>query len=92
MAIKVKKTTVSTTAVAITSADTDITNKGFVTLKNNSADKTCYIGPAGVTTATGFALAAGVTLANIELKNNETLFGICGAGDEAAIAALQTQY
>ena len=92
MAIKVKKTTVSTTAVAITSADTDITSKGFVTLKNNSADKTCYIGPSNVTTSTGFALPAGASLSNIELKNNEVLYGICGTGDEAPIAALQVQY
>jgi hypothetical protein len=91
MAVKVKKTTVSTTEVAITSADTDITSKGFVTLKNNGANA-CYIGASDVTATTGFALASGAQLENIELKNNEVLYGICGAGESAAIAALQVQY
>ncbi len=90
MAVKVKSTAVSTTAVAITLADTDITSKGFVTLKNTGAN-TCYIGPSGVTTATGFALASGATLENIELKNNETLYGICASSESATIKALQVQ-
>ena len=90
MAVKVKKTTVSTTAVAITSSDTDITSKSFVTLKNNGTNA-CYIGASNVTATTGFALASGETLANVEIKNNEVLYGIYGAGESAAIACLQVQ-
>jgi hypothetical protein len=90
MAIKVKKTAVSTTAVAVTLADTDITSKGFVTIKNNGANAV-YLGPSNVTATTGFALASGATLENIELKNNETLYGICGAGESASVSALQVQ-
>ena len=90
MAIKVKSTAVSTTAVAITNADTDITSKGFATIKNTGAN-TCYIGGATVTTSTGFPLASGATLENIELKNNEVLYGLCGAAESATIKALQVQ-
>jgi len=91
MAVKVKKTAVSTTAVAITSADTDITSKGFVTLKNFGTN-TVYVGASNVTATTGFALVANAQLDNIELKNNETLFGICGSGESATVHALQVQY
>ena len=90
MAVKVKSTAVSTTAVAITSADTDITSKGFVTLRN-FGEATCYVGPAGVTTATGFPLAVNATLANIELKNNEVLYAICPTGESTTVKALQVQ-
>lgn len=89
MAVKTKVTAVSTTAVAITSADTDITSKGFVTLTNNSAG-TVYVGPAGVTTSTGFPLKQNQVLANIEIKNNETLYAIAGSGT-SEIVALQVQ-
>ena len=90
MAIKTKSTAVSTTAVAITLADTDITAKGFATIKNSGAS-TVYIGGAAVTTATGFPLAPGAQLDFIELKNNETLYAICPAPDSTTIKSLQTQ-
>lgn len=89
MAVKTKVTAVSTTAVAITSADTDITSKGFVTLTNNSAG-TVYVGPAAVTTSTGFPLKQNQVLGPIEIKNNETLFAIAGSGT-SEIVALQVQ-
>jgi len=90
MAIKTKVTAVSTTRVAVTSADTDITSKGFVTL-TNYGDHEVYLGGATVTAATGYALLSGKTLENIELKNNEVLYGICATGESVTVHALQVQ-
>jgi hypothetical protein len=90
MAIKVKSTAVSTTAVAITLADTDITSKGFVVIRNQGTN-TVYLGPSNVTAATGLPLAANATLGPIEIKNNESLFAICAATESATVKTLQTQ-
>ena len=90
MAIKVKSTAVSTTAVAITLADTDITSKGFVVIRN-SGTNTVYLGPSNVTAATGLPLAANATLGPIELKNNEVLYAICAAAESATVKTMQTQ-
>ena len=90
MAIKVKSTAVSTTAVAVTLADTDITSKGFVVIRNQGTN-TVYLGPSTVTAATGLPVAANATLGPIELKNNETLYAICAATESATVKAMQVQ-
>jgi hypothetical protein len=90
MAVKSKVTAVSTTAVAITLADTDITSKGWATISNTGTN-TCFIGGATVTVATGFPLATGAKIDLIELKNNETLYAICASAQSAVVNALQTQ-
>ena len=89
MAIKTKVTSVSTTAVALTNADTDITSKGWATLTNNSAG-TVYIGGATVTTSTVYPLKQNAVLANIEIKNNEVIYGIA-ASAASEVVAFQTQ-
>ena len=90
MAIKTKSTAVSTTAVAITLADTDRTADGFATILNWGA-VSCFIGGATVTVATGFPLAPGAKIDLIELKNTEVLYAICNTAESTTVKSLQTQ-
>ena len=90
MAIKSKSTTVGTTAVAITLADTDRTSDGFATILNWGA-VSCFIGDSAVTVATGFPLAPGAKIDLIELKNTEVLYAICNAAESTTVKSLQTQ-
>jgi hypothetical protein len=90
MAVKVKTTAVSTTAVAITLADTDITSKGYVMFRNTGTN-TVYVGPTGVTATTGFPVAANTTVGPLELKNNESLLAICAATESATVKTIQYQ-
>ena len=93
MAIKTKVTSVSTTAVALTNADTDITAKGELWVMNLEAagGASVWIGGADVTVANGFTLLPQQTHGPIELKNNETLYGITNAAGGATVRTMQTQ-
>lgn len=89
MAIKTKVTSVTATAAAISSTDTDITLENDCIIRNMDAAKTLYIGAAGVTSANGFPVAP---LASLELKlrNNEVLYGIGADAGPIAVRAFQT--
>lgn len=85
MAVTAARFTVSTTAVALNSADT---SGGLLTIKNTSANA-ADLGPAGVTAGTGFDLAAGAT-ATVQLDSGDVLFAIRSAAADATLSVLRT--
>ena len=93
MAIKTKATALTTTRATITLADTDITSKGECWVMNLEATggASVWIGGADVTVANGFTVLPQQTHGPIELKNNETLYGITNAAGGATVRVLQTQ-
>lgn len=88
MAVTATRVTVSTSAVALTAAETD-TVAGLVLFLKNTSANAADLGPAGVTAGTGFDLAAGATIGPFELPAGEQLFAIRSAAADATIAVLR---
>lgn len=83
MALLTRQVPVGTTAVELTSRPvTDPSNSIAV---QAPAAATLWVGPAGVTAATGFPVAAGQTLA-LDLGPGERLYGILASGSGTAYA------
>lgn len=87
MAITAARVTVSAAAVALNAAETDVVGGCVLVLKNTSANA-ADLGPAGVTAAAGFDLAAGATQV-VTLPPGEILFAIRSGGVDAVIAVLR---
>lgn len=87
MAITAARVTVSTTAVALNVAEADVVSGSVLVLKNTSANA-ADLGPAGVTAAAGFDLAAGATV-TVELAAGDQLFAIRSAAADAVITVLR---
>lgn len=87
MAITASRVTVSTSAVALNAAETDVVGGCSLILKNTSANA-ADLGPTGVTAGTGFDLAAGATQV-VNLPPGEVLFAIRTAAADATIAVLR---
>lgn len=77
MSINASSVTVTTSATALASADSD---QDEVLLTNDGAAD-IFVGPSGVTTSTGFPVAAGAVLA-ITVPAGETVYGIVASGTE----------
>lgn len=80
MAVTSAQVTVGTSATALSAAETDSRSGEQLRLLNSDATNAVFIGPAGVTTATGYKLLAGATIGAIELDAGETLYGVVAAG------------
>ena len=85
---------VTATRVAVTAtvgAVVAVTGRGSgrrVWIRNAGANEV-YLGPANVTSATGFELAAGASLPHpLELGPDDDLFGICAAAETTTLHVL----
>jgi hypothetical protein len=82
MAATSGQVTVSTTAVALNAAETDVVGGTVLYVKNTDATNGAALGGSAVAAGTGFRLPAGVTLGPIELAPGEQLYAIrTGAAD-----------
>lgn len=75
MAITTGQVSVSSTATALTSGQTDDAATGFSIVLKNTGSTDVFLGGSGVTTATGFVLAAGSTF-SVDLGSGEQLFAV----------------
>jgi hypothetical protein len=87
VALSTARVTVSTSAVALNAAETDVVSGSTLILKNTSANA-ADLGPAGVTAGAGFDLAAGATL-TVSMPPGELLYAIRSAASDATIAVLR---
>lgn len=85
MAVTAARVTVSTTAVALNTADS--TGQRLV-IKNTNGTVAVDLGPVGVTAGAGFDLAAGATI-TVELDSGEVLYAIRSAAADAILAVLR---
>lgn len=77
-AVGIARITVATTATLIYTAP--LSGTGRVLVRNPST-VSVYVGPAGVTTGTGFEIVAGDSL-GINLSYGDTLYGIVAASTQ----------
>jgi hypothetical protein len=78
MALTVQRVSVGTSATMIAdAADAD----GVNVLLRNKGTASIFVGPSGVTTATGLEVAADESM-SAELGNEESLYGICASGTQ----------
>lgn len=84
MAIGSAAVTVATTAILLSAADTDNVSGQTLYITNGAA--VVYLGPAGVTTATGFALAIDTSFPwPIELGSGEALYAISASSSSVKV-------
>lgn len=90
MAITSASVTVTTTATLLSGADTDTVAGQTVFITVPAAGQTVFVGPSGVTTATGYPVATGTSFPwPLELGGGEALFGIVAATTQA-VSVLRT--
>lgn len=77
-AVAINRVTVATTATLIYTAP--LAGNSRVLIRNPSA-VSVYVGPSGVTTATGFEIAAGDSL-GINLSYGDTIYGVVAAATQ----------
>lgn len=77
MTIAASEVTVTTSATALASADSDLDE----VLITNTGVNDVYVGPSGVATTDGFPVASGGVL-SISLPAGETIYGIVASGTE----------
>jgi hypothetical protein len=83
MAIVSAQVAVSTTAAELTSGLTTAAGDSQSIAVQAPAAAILYVGPAGVTSTTGFPIAAGQTIA-LDLEYGERLYGILATGTGTA--------
>lgn len=82
MAVVAAQVTVTTTATQL-SGNSDRGAPGISVAVRNRGTTSIFLGGPGVTTTTGFELAAGES-ATCDLAGDDELFGICAAGTNRA--------
>lgn len=87
MAISSAQVSVTTSATLLSSAETDDRTGSALALTNGGA-VTVFLGASGVTTGSGFGLAAGTSMA-LDLQPGESLYGIVASGT-ATVSVLRT--
>lgn len=87
MAISSAQVSVTTSATLLSSAETD-DRAGSSLALTNGGDAAVFLGASGVTTGTGFGLAAGASMA-LDLQPGESLYGIVASGTQA-VSVLRT--
>lgn len=78
MAVSSGQVTVGTTPTLLSAAETD-SSAGEQIVVNNSGAVSVYLGGPTVSTATGYALAAGVVSPRLELGTGEALYAVVAA-------------
>lgn len=82
MALQTAQVTVGTSAVLLAGTPgTDIT--GFSVMVKAPDAATLYVGPAGVTSSTGFPVPAGTSITG-DLEAGEALYGVLASGSGTA--------
>jgi hypothetical protein len=87
MAVSAERVTVSTTAVALSPAESGVAG-GRLVIKNTHASDALVLGPSDVTASTGFALAALTTL-EIPYSYGERVYAIRGAAADIVAHVLR---
>ena len=87
MAISAARVTVSTTAVALNTANN--TSGSTMIVKNTDATNGVDLGPAGVTAGAGFSLTLGQTV-TVQLSPGDVLFAIRSAAADVVLSVLRT--
>ena len=82
MAVSAAAVSVGTTATLLSVTETDYVGGASFAVKVPSGGATVYVGASGVTTATGFPLAAGDTL-QVDVDKGESLYGVVAAGTQS---------
>lgn len=82
MAISTAQVAVSTTAAKLTSTPTDSRAGSSIAITAPAA-ATLYIGGSGVTSTTGFAVAAGASV-SLDLQSGEDVYGVLASGTGTA--------
>jgi len=86
MAVTAARFTVSTSAVALNTADTTSVLRMLVT---NTSANPARLGASNVVAGTGYLLAAGASI-SVELDPGDVLFAIRDGGTDAAISVVRT--
>lgn len=80
MAVEGAQVSVGTTETELTGSQTDtIAGQSLVAINKGAAS--VFLGGTGVTTSTGFELAAGESV-SLDVNQGEQLFGIVGSGTQ----------
>lgn len=80
MAVDAAQVSVGTTETELTGAQTDtVAGQSLVAINKGAAS--VFLGGTGVTTTTGFELAAGESV-NVDVNQGEKLFGIVATGTQ----------
>jgi len=82
VAISTAQVAVSTTAAKLTSTPTDSRAGSSIAITAPVA-ATLYIGGSGVTSTTGFAVAAGASV-SLDLQSGEDVYGVLASGTGTA--------
>jgi hypothetical protein len=80
MSVASSSVSVTTSATVLHTADSD----GVDVILYNSGSATVSVGPSGVSTSTGFPLAAGASL-SMRLPPADVVYGIVATGSESVI-------
>lgn len=88
MAVTSEQVTVSTTAVALNTETGPVAGTRMIVTNKHATDAVA-LGPTGVTSGTGFRLAAGVTT-TVELSVGEQLFAIRTGASDATVDVLRS--
>lgn len=83
MAVSSAQVTVTTTAQELSQNEADGDGHATLLLSNNGSVD-LYVGPSGVTTGTGFKVAAGASL-SVDLSPGERLFGVTGSSSSVHV-------
>lgn len=81
--------TVSTSAVALTTTETDTVGGTVLFVRNTDATNGVALGGSGVTAGTGYRMAAGVTVGPLELPSGEQLYAIRTGGADVVVDVLR---
>lgn len=84
MALQAAVVAVGTSATRLDAADVGGDAASRIRIKNTHATNTLFLGPAGVTTATGYVLAVNETV-EFELRGDDALYGIAVAASTASV-------
>lgn len=87
MAVKSTQVTVTTTATELSAGREDYVETSRICVAVPTGGHTVYVGGAGVTSATGFPVAAGQSFAD-DLDGGEELYGIVASGDVSQVASV----
>lgn len=89
MAATSAQVTVSTTAVALNAAETDVVGGTVLYVKNTDATNGAALGGSAVTAGTGYRLPAGITVGPLELPAGEQLYAIRSAAADVVLDVLR---
>ena len=88
MAVTAQRITVSTTAVALVSAETDVVAGSTLVLRNGDATNSVSLGPSNVTAGAGYGLAPGAVV-TVELAPGEQIYAIRDAAADVVVHVLR---